>query len=85
MKKNLLVFLPLFLSATLSFGQWLDTVRIQQTGLDGDVPVSTDDAEQINNEIDKLSANFNDTFWTNWASRSRGTCITSATSTSIST
>jgi hypothetical protein len=35
-------------------GQFLDTVRIQQTGLDGTVPVSTDDAEQINAEIDKL-------------------------------
>lgn len=54
MKKNLLVFLPLLFTATLSFGQWLDTVRIQQTGLDGTTPVSTDDAEQINNEIDKL-------------------------------
>ncbi len=53
MKKNLLVFLPIFLS-NLAFGQWVDSVRIQMTGLDSGVEVSTDDAEQINNEIDKL-------------------------------
>ncbi len=40
--------------ANLAFGQWVDSVRIQMTGLDGDVEVSTDDAEQKNNEIDKL-------------------------------
>ncbi|MBK8566519.1 MAG: T9SS type A sorting domain-containing protein [Saprospiraceae bacterium] len=53
MKKILLVFLPIFV-ANLAFGQWVDTVRIQTTGLDGGVEVSTDDAEQKNNEIDKL-------------------------------
>ncbi len=54
MKKNLLFLLPSLLIATLSFGQWVDTVRIQMTGLDGGIEVSTDDAEQKNNEIDKL-------------------------------
>jgi hypothetical protein len=34
--------------------QSLDTVRIQMTGMDGSVPISSDDAEQINQEIDKL-------------------------------
>jgi hypothetical protein len=53
MKKNLLFILPLFV-ANLSFGQWVDSVRIQTTGFDGGVAVSTDDAEQKNNEIDKL-------------------------------
>ncbi len=54
MKRNLLL-LPflLFLAANV-FGQWVDTVRIQMTALDGGIEVSTDDAEQINNEIDKL-------------------------------
>lgn len=40
--------------STPAFSQFLDTTRIQATGLDGGVAVSTDDAEQLNNEIDKL-------------------------------
>lgn len=32
----------------------LDTSRIVQTDVEGDTPVSSDDAEQINDEIDKL-------------------------------
>ncbi len=53
MKKLLLFSFSLFfyLFAT---AQSVDSVRIKMTGLDGSVEVSTDDAEQINNEIDKL-------------------------------
>jgi hypothetical protein len=53
MRKPLLLLFTVF-----SFGflqaQKLDTVRIKTTGLDGGIEVSTDDAEQINNEMDKL-------------------------------
>lgn len=53
MKKTLLLLLMIAVFTTAN-GQTLDTIRIQGTGLDGGVAVSTDDAEQINNEIDKL-------------------------------
>lgn len=54
MAKFTLFFAALLFCATHTSAQMLDTVRIQMTGMDGTVPISTDDAEQLNNEIDKL-------------------------------
>lgn len=63
MKKPLLFLLFFSITLTSSFAQLLDTVRIQATGLDGTVPISTDDAEQINNKIDKLYDDDLDAGW----------------------
>jgi hypothetical protein len=52
------LLLPSFLDA-----QFLDTTRIKQTALDGTVPVSTDDAEQLNNAMDKLFDDDLDAGW----------------------
>lgn len=54
MKKILLPFLFLFPAIFAVAQSQLDTVRIQKTGEDGGIDVSTDDIEQKNNEIDKL-------------------------------
>ncbi|MEY3241706.1 MAG: hypothetical protein RIR11_3145 [Bacteroidota bacterium] len=53
MKKTLLLLIIIAMSVSVK-GQFLDTIRIQSTGLDGGVAISSDDAEQKNNEIDKL-------------------------------
>ncbi len=54
MKKLLLFASFALLLPFVASAQLLDTVRIQNTGFDGPVAISTDDAEQINNMIDKL-------------------------------
>jgi hypothetical protein len=58
-----LFFLISMLLPTLGHAQLLDTTRIKQTALDGSVPVSTDDAEQLNNAIDKLYDDDLDAGW----------------------
>lgn len=57
------LFLGIFLCPMLVSAQLLDTTRIKQTALDGTVPVSTDDAEQLNNAIDKLYDDDLDAGW----------------------
>jgi len=54
MKKLLLFASIALLLPFVASAQLLDTVRIQNTGFDGPVAISTDDAEQLNNMIDKL-------------------------------
>lgn len=54
MKKHLLFAFVAAILPSLASAQLLDTVRIQNTGFDGPVAISTDDAEQLNNMIDKL-------------------------------
>lgn len=53
MKKLLLFVAIITLSQSLD-AQYLDTVRILATGMDGTVAISSDDAEQKNAEMDKL-------------------------------
>lgn len=53
-KKFTFIVCLAFILGSFASAQRLDTVRIQMTGMDGTTPISTDDAEQINLEIDKL-------------------------------
>ncbi|MDX1908038.1 MAG: T9SS type A sorting domain-containing protein [Bacteroidia bacterium] len=53
MKKPILFF-GILLMSLAGMAQAVDSARIQQTGLDGTTAISTDDAEQLNNAIDKL-------------------------------
>lgn len=54
MKKALLLCLISSAIFCTSFAQQIDSVRIKATGMDGTVAISTDDAEQLNDKIDKL-------------------------------
>jgi hypothetical protein len=54
MKQRLLFALLLLASFSLSAQSLLDTVRIKMTGMDAGTAISTDDAEQLNDAIDKL-------------------------------
>ena len=55
--------LAITLGTTVLTAQTLDTSRIMMTELDGQTPISSDDVEQINNEIDKLYDDDLDTGW----------------------
>lgn len=60
------LLLPLLLSlvvCTTMSAQQVFEVRIQETDLDGETPISSDDVEQINNEIDKLFDDDLDAGW----------------------
>lgn len=63
MKKVLLLAIAFAFCLQAATAQMLDTVRIQMTGLDGTTKISSDDAEQINAEIDKLYDDDLDAGW----------------------
>lgn len=63
MKKQLLLIIGFVFCLQAANAQLLDTVRIKMTGLDGTTKISTDDAEQINAQIDKLYDDDLDAGW----------------------
>ncbi|TAE46259.1 MAG: T9SS C-terminal target domain-containing protein [Bacteroidetes bacterium] len=54
MKRIVPFFVFLFLAGVAQGQSLLDTVRIKQTAVEAGTPISTDDAEQLNDAIDKL-------------------------------
>ena len=54
MKKTLLSLVVILFAFALNAQQQIDSIRIKTTGTDGGVEISTDDVEQLNNQIDKL-------------------------------